>query len=97
MEISRKPVHPGTVLLNDVLVPLNLSVTQAAEILGITRRALSDFVNEKSACSAHMALRVAAATHTNPESWLGMQSKLDIWKARQNTLNNLQEFPKLAV
>ena len=97
MERLRKPVHPGKVFLEDVLIPLGLSVTEAARMMGITRKALSELVNEKSSCSPQMALRIANVTHTSAESWLTMQLKLDLWKARQNDLAVLKEFPGIAV
>ena len=46
--MTRKPTHPGNVFLEDVMKPLNLSVTEAAKMLGVTRKTLSEFVNEKS-------------------------------------------------
>ena len=97
MERLRKPVHPGKVFLLDVLVPLGLTVTDAARMMGITRKALSELVNEKSSCSPQMAIRIAAVTRTSAESWLTMQAKLDLWKARKNETRLLQEFPKIAV
>jgi addiction module HigA family antidote len=97
MDKSRKPVHPGKVFMQDVLIPLGLTVTDAARMMGITRKGLSEFVNEKSSCTVRMALRIAAVTHTSAESWLGMQVKLDLWKARQKKIAPLQEFPKIAV
>ncbi|MDR0290391.1 MAG: HigA family addiction module antidote protein [Treponema sp.] len=97
MKRLRKPVHPGKVFLLDVLVPLGLSVTDAAYVMGITRTALSELVNEKSSCSPQMALRIAKVTNTSAESWLAMQAKLDLWKARQIELGLLREFPKIAV
>ena len=97
MERSRKPVHPGKVFMQDVLLPLGLTVTDAARMMGITRKALSELVNEKSSCTVQMALRIAQGTHTSAESWLAMQIKLDLWKARQLKLSPLQEFPKIAV
>jgi addiction module HigA family antidote len=97
MERLRKPVHPGKVFYEDVLVPLGLTVTDAANMMGITRKALSELVNGKSSCSPLMALRIAKVTHTSAESWLAMQSKLDLWKARQNKFGSLREFPKAAV
>jgi len=97
MRKLRKPVHPGEVFLQDVLIPLGITVTNAARIMGITRKALSEFVNEKSSCSPHMALRIAAVTRTSAESWLIMQTKLDLWKIRQNEAIVLKEFPKVAV
>ena len=96
MKRIRKPVHPGEVFLQDILIPLGITVTNAAQIMGITRKALSEFVNEKSACSPQMALRIAAVTRTSAESWLAMQTKLDLWKLRQNETLVLNEFPKIA-
>ena len=58
-------------------------LTDAASIMGITRKALSELVNEKTSCSPQMALRIAQVTRTSAESWLIMQIKLDIWKASQ--------------
>ena len=97
MQQLRKPVHPGKVFLLDVLVPLDLSVTQASKMMGITRKALSELINEKSSCTVLMALRIAKVTNTTAESWLAMQVKLDLWKARQKKLAPVQEFPKVAV
>jgi addiction module HigA family antidote len=97
MERLRKPVHPGKVFLEDVLVPLGLTVTDAARRMNITRKALSELVNEKSACSPQMALRIALVTNTSAESWLAMQIKLDLWKASQTKFGPLRTFPKVAV
>ena len=97
MEQTREPVHPGKVFMQDVLAPLGLTVTDAARMMGITRKALSEFVNEKSSCTVRMALRIAKVTNTSAESWLSMQVKLDLWKARQKTMTPLKEFPKIAV
>jgi len=97
MERLRKPVHPGKVFLEDVLVPLGITVTDAARMMNITRKALSELVNEKSSCSPQMALRIAQVTNTSAESWLAMQIKLDLWKARQNKSAPLHAFPKIAV
>jgi addiction module HigA family antidote len=57
MERLRRPVHPGKIFLEDVIIPLGLTVTDAARMMGITRKALSELVNEKSSCSPQMALR----------------------------------------
>ena len=97
MKQLRKQVHPGKVFLLDVLQPLGLTVTDAARMMGITRKTLSELVNEKSSCSPQMALRMATVTNTSAESWLAMQAKLDLWEARQIELGLLQEFPKIAV
>jgi addiction module HigA family antidote len=97
MKQIRKPVHPGKVFLEDVIIPLGLTVTEAASMMGITRKALSELVNEKSSCSPQMAFRISIVTRTSAESWLAMQAKLDLWKVRQIEIKQLQVFPKIAV
>jgi len=86
MSTKRKPVHPGNVLKEDVLSPLGLTVTKAATDLGVSRKALSELINEKASLSPDMALRIAKATNTSPESWLNMQTKLDLWLSEQKEL-----------
>ncbi len=90
--IMRKPIHPGEVLLEDVIKPLGLTVTEAAKNLGVSRKTLSELVNQKAALSPEMALRIAKATNTSPESWLNMQTKLDLWNALQHEPENVSEF-----
>jgi addiction module HigA family antidote len=84
MMTTRKPTHPGRVLKCDVIEALGLTVTEAAKRLGVTRKALSELLNEHAAMSPEMAVRVARATNTTPESWLRMQLKLDVWEAEQD-------------
>ena len=91
--MTRKPTHPGNVFLEDVMKPLNLSVTEAAKMLGVTRKTLSEFVNEKSSLSVEMALRIAKATNTSAESWMNMQQKLSLYYAYQNEPKNVVLFP----
>lgn len=89
----RKPTHPGAVFLEDVIKPLNMTVTETAKMLGVSRKALSEFVNEKSALSSDMALRIGKATNTSAESWMNMQLKLTMWNARQHMPCNVISFP----
>ena len=91
--MKRRPTHPGTILLEDVIKPLNLSITSAAKMLGVTRKTLSDLVNEKTALSPEMAIRIGIATNTSPESWLNMQQKLTLWEAEQHSPDNVIPFP----
>ena len=88
--MTRKPTHPGEVFLKDVLEPLNVTITDAAKMLGVTRKALSEFVNGKSALSPEMAIRIAKATNTTPESWMMMQMKLTMWLASQHEPKNVK-------
>jgi len=66
-------------------------------MMGVTRKTLSELVNERSACTPQMALRIATVTGTSAESWLAMQVKLDLWKARQNETGPLKKFPQVAL
>ena len=92
--ITRKPTHPGEVLLEDVIKPLGLTVTEAAKNLGVSRKTLSELVNQKASLSPEMALRVAKATNTSPESWLNMQTKLNLWNALQHEPEDVSVFSK---
>jgi addiction module HigA family antidote len=83
---KRKPTHPGEILREDVIKPLNLTVTEAATRLGITRKTLSALLNCRAGMSPEMAIRVARATGTTPESWLFMQAKLDLWYAENEEI-----------
>ena len=77
------PPHPGGIVKRECLEALGLSVTKAAEGLGVSRQALSELVNEKSAVSAEMAIRLSKAFGSSPETWLGMQTAYDLWEARE--------------
>ena len=76
------PPHPGGIVKRQCLEPLGLSVTRAAEGLGVTRQALSELVNERTGISVEMAIRLSKAFGSTPETWLGMQMAYDLWQAR---------------
>lgn len=73
--------------------PLNLTVTDVARMLGVSRKTLSEFVNEKASLSPEMALRISKATNTSVESWMNMQQKLTLWSARMHEPTNVIPFP----
>ncbi len=75
------PPHPGEALRDTVLADGRISVSEFARKLGVSRVALSRVVNGRSAVSADMALRLAAALGGSAESWLQMQSAYDLWVA----------------
>ena len=81
------PCHPGEILREDIIKPLGLSVTEAAQKLGVTRKTLSALLNCRSSLSPDMAVRISKATNTTPESWLFMQAKLDLWIAEHHKTN----------
>ena len=76
------PPHPGGIVKRQCLEPLGLTVTRAAEGLGVTRQALSELVNDRTGISVEMAIRLSKAFGSTPETWLGMQMAHDLWRAR---------------
>ncbi len=81
------PPHPGEILRELCLEPLGISVTDAAEALGVSRKTLSSILNGRSGISPEMAIRLGKAFDTSSESWLNQQIQYDLWKAEQNSRN----------
>ena len=77
------PPHPGEIVKYECLEPLGLTVTRAAEGLGVTRQALSELVNERTGVSVEMAIRLSRAFGSTPETWLRIQMAYDLWQARE--------------
>jgi addiction module HigA family antidote len=75
------PPHPGEVLRDLCLQPLGLSVTQAAQALGVSRKTLSSILNGRSGISPEMAVRLSIAFNTTAESWLRQQLQFDLAQA----------------
>mgnify|MGYP003387622099 CR=1 FL=1 len=73
----KNSVHPGRIVRLDCLEPLDLSVTSAARLLGVTRQTLNNIVNEKSGISPDIAIRLSKAFGSTPETWLRMQAAFD--------------------
>jgi addiction module HigA family antidote len=78
------PPHPGEVLRQLCLEPLNLTVTDAARSLGVSRKALSSILNGRAGISPEMAVRLSIAFDTSAESWLTQQPQYDLWHAEKN-------------
>jgi len=79
------PPHPGEILKEDVLPALGLTVTQAAEQLGVARVTLSRMINGHAAISADMAIRLSQWLGGSAESWLRAQLQYDLWHAEKDS------------
>lgn len=77
------PPHPGQIIKRLWLDPLSLSVTQAAQALGVSRKTLSAILNGRAGVSPEMAVRLSMAFGTSSESWLNQQTQYDLWHAEQ--------------
>jgi len=79
----KEPAHPGAFVKHEVLKPLGLSVTEAADALGVTRPALSALLNERAQLSPEMAIRIEKAFGVSMETLMRMQNSYDIAQARK--------------
>lgn len=77
------PPHPGEIIRGLCLEPLCLSVSDAGKALGVSRKTLSEILNGRAGISPEMAIRLAIAFNTTPESWLAQQAQHDLWKANR--------------
>ena len=80
----KNPPHPGLSVRHDCIEPLDLTITAAAEILGVRRQTLNNLVNGKSGISADMAIRLDKAFGGGAETWLQLQMAYDLAQARQH-------------
>ena len=78
------PPHPGEVLRELCLKPLEVTVTQAAEALGVSRKTLSSILNGRAGISPEMAVRLSLAFGTTAESWMNQQVQYDLWHAERS-------------
>ncbi len=78
------PPHPGEILRELCLEPLELTITKAAKALGVSRKTLSSILNGHAGISPEMAIRLSIAFDTTAESWLNQQLQYDLWRAEQH-------------
>jgi antitoxin HigA-1 len=95
---KRKPTHPGEVLREDVLPALDMTQTELAKRLGVSRLSVSELLLEKRSLSPDMAVRLATLTSTTPESWLRMQEALDLWELKRDPkrYRHIEPVPSMA-
>ena len=80
---TKNPEHPGGFVKSEIIEPLGLSVTAAAQALGVTRATLSTLLNEHSQLSPEMALRIEKAFGVPMDTLMRMQNSYDIAQARK--------------
>lgn len=91
------PTHPGSILREDLLMPLGLNVSKTAEALGVSRKTLSKILNERGAVTAEMAMRLELAFgKPNAEHWLKLQAAYDLWQARTHKAELAEQVHALA-
>ncbi|MDO9050194.1 MAG: HigA family addiction module antitoxin [Methylotenera sp.] len=96
MNKMHNPPHPSETLKEDVLPALGLTVTEAAEQLGIARVTLSRMINGHAAISADMAIRLSQWLGGTAEIWLLLQLQYDLWHAEKNSKIKIKPAQQLA-
>ncbi len=82
----KNPPHPGQIVKHDVIEPLHLSVTAAASVLGVSRKTLSELVNERAGVSAEMAVRLEKAFGSTARLWLDLQTAFDLAQVKHEAI-----------
>ena len=87
------PPHPGEIIKEFCVEPLNINVTEAARALGVARKTFSALLNGHSGISPEMALRLSKVFGRTPDGWLRLQLQYDLWKTIQSIdLGNLKRI-----
>jgi len=90
---NRSPTHPGEVLREDVLPALDLSVSEAARQLRVTRQTLHRIIAGQTSITPQMAMRLGKFCGNGPGLWLRMQQSYDLWHAEQDLGEELEKIP----
>jgi len=92
--LKRQPTHPGEILKEEFLAPLEMTQSYLAKALNTSFRAINEIVNEKRGITIEMALRLSKYFGTSPQLWLNLQNQYDLYKV---SLKKSEEFDKLKV
>ena len=89
-------IHPGEVLLEEFLLPLNISQNALARAAGVPPRRINEIVLGKTGVTADTAVRLAAALGTSERFWLGLQADFDLEEAHRSLGKRVDRIPRLA-
>jgi len=90
---SIKPLHPGAALREDILPAIGKPKAEIARLLGISRQALYDILNEKAPVTAEMAVRIGKLCGNGPNLWINLQRSYDLWHAQRRV--DVSKIPTL--
>lgn len=89
-------IHPGKVLLEEFLRPLEISQNRLARAMGVPPRRINEIVHGKRAVSADTALRLSRALSTSEQFWMGLQADYDLEQARKASQSELNKVENIA-
>lgn len=90
MDKMNNPSHPGEFFKRQYMQALGMTVSETAQILGVSRKSLSEFVNCRRGTSIMMSKRISKAFGGDPDFWLKMQIQRDLWDARDADLSDVR-------
>ena len=95
--MNRKPSHPGALIRNVILPETGLTISDLAQRCGIARNTMSKVVNERGDVTGDIAIRLSRVLGSTPRFWLGMQSKLNLWKLEQSNSRIYDKIQRVRV
>jgi addiction module HigA family antidote len=97
IERAVRPTHPGEMLREDFMPDYELTVSDLADAVGVSRQTVNELVRERRALSPEMALRLSRLFGNSPEFWLNAQRAVDLWEATQATKEQVARIRPLSV
>lgn len=94
--MMHSPPHPGEIIKSTLIEAQDVSVTEAAEILGVSRASVSKLINGRSGVSPEMAVRLSIALNTSSEMWLNLQTNFDLFQAEKERKKLMKQVTKMA-
>jgi len=92
---NMRPIHPGEILREEYLIPMEMSANRFAEAIGVPANRISEIVREDRAITADTALRLARALNTTPEFWMNLQQAYELRKAEKKSASELKAIKPL--
>ena len=93
--INRAPTHPGEMLREDFLPDYELTVSELAKAIGVSRQTVNELLRERRSLSPEMAIRLARLFGNTPEFWLNAQRAVDLWEANQTLKKDVAKIRPL--
>ncbi|MGI9302753.1 MAG: HigA family addiction module antitoxin [Gammaproteobacteria bacterium] len=95
--MSRRPSHPGALIRNVILPETRLTVSELAKRCGVARNTMSKLINERGEVTEDLAIRLSRVLGSTPQFWLGMQSKLNLWRLEQRNKRIYAQMERIHV
>ena len=89
-------IHPGEILMEEFLDPMDISQNRLARAMGVPPRRINEIVHGKRAVTADTALRLARALGTTEQFWMGLQADYDLEEARKSSVKELKKIENVA-